>query len=98
EPPPVPYSTLVRARGGPTNLNSDSGRSGLIPACAGSTARRSPTATARWAHPRMRGEHSSPPFSGGRVGGSSPHARGAQDLGWHLVGAQGLIPACAGST
>ena len=46
----------------------------------------------------MRGEH--PPFAqvAAIFPGSSPHARGALNAGGVLLGALGIIPACAGST
>ena len=46
----------------------------------------------------MRGEHSSLLGAGVRNLGSSPHARGAQQARVPEVAAQGIIPACAGST
>ena len=46
----------------------------------------------------MRGEHRSEEATMPAVEGSSPHARGAQGGPGGLVGAGGLIPACAGST
>ena len=46
-----------RARGAPHGVRAQGHRHGIIPACAGSTnARPSPT-SARWDHPRVRGEH-----------------------------------------
>ncbi len=71
---------------------------GLIPACAGSTARRQAASSARRAHPRLRGEHNLSSHSFSHHCGSSPPARGALER--HPVGADhgGLIPACAGST
>ena len=51
--------------------------SGIIPACAGSTQRRTRCRTASWDHPRMRGEHYRPGYTGIVEMGSSPHARGA---------------------
>ncbi len=73
-------------------------RTGLIPACAGSTVRDSQSALPRGAHPRMRGEHRAGMTEGTRSNGSSPHARGARSpLIWESPRSR-LIPACAGST
>ena len=71
---------------------------GLIPACAGSTRRRTPAPPGSRAHPRMRGEHVEQHEPVRLVDGSSPHARGALQEGRRGNLEQGLIPACAGST
>ncbi len=71
---------------------------GLIPACAGNT--RWPSLT-RWrttAHPRLRGEHPSPPIFGSFQFGSSPPARGTRPVDVFPLLRHGLIPACAGNT
>ena len=73
-------------------------RSGIIPACAGSTpSNTTPRATTR-DHPRMCGEHFTTTGSPYCSSGSSPHVRGAPtgDLLGVTIG--GIIPACAGST
>ena len=49
----------------------------IIPAYAGSTARRSPGSTMRKDHPRIRGEHNTDAQSKAFSAGSSPHTRGA---------------------
>ena len=49
-------------------------------------------------HPRMCGEHSSPEAPEEQDGGSSPHVRGAPIVTPVPVAADGIIPACAGST
>ena len=86
------------ARGAPRSRASARHRSGLIPACAGSTSRPTPTWPGRRAHPRMRGEHAASRALSSAHMGSSPHARGAPGScgprSWTLR----LIPACAGST
>ena len=71
---------------------------GIIPACAGSTAicRFSPVAF--WDHPRMCGEHSNCVSVMVIRQGSSPHVRGALRLGPPYYHSSGIIPACAGST
>ena len=73
-------------------------RSGIIPACAGSTMAPSGTFARSWDHPRMRGEHGQMVAAGISSAGSSPHARGAPG-GFQLLDIlRGIIPACAGST
>mgnify|MGYP001652301643 CR=1 FL=1 len=64
-------------RGAPTIFNSRSDRTGIIPACAGSTIARAISAQDSRDHPRMCGEHNmfSQPISYDK--GSSPHVRGA---------------------
>ena len=71
---------------------------GIIPACAGSTSPRAASGTARWDHPRMRGEHMLRKAASSGVVGSSPHARGAHQQHQPLPAQHGIIPACAGST
>ena len=73
-------------------------RTGIIPACAGSTLKVSGRLRFAWDYPRMCGEHIVANRNCGSVQGSSPHVRGAL---LHLrVDARdrGIIPACAGST
>ena len=71
---------------------------GIIPACAGSTTACAALAVVWRDHPRVRGEHDA--LKGGVSGGegSSPRARGAQELTTGRVADAGIIPACAGST
>ena len=87
-----------RARGAPGSRSSSCSRSGIIPACAGSTSFLPLAICCSRDHPRVRGEHSDLVERLWRPAGSSPRARGAhgEDRG-HLVVA-GIIPACAGST
>ncbi len=54
---------------------------GIIPACAGSTARWPKVRARARDHPRMRGEHMELHPEQGYDKGSSPHARGAHTLG-----------------
>ena len=70
----------------------------IIPAYAGSTPRVAGLGEGLGDHPRIRGEHpgrSRPPDG---YGGSSPHTRGARELGLCVPGVSGIIPAYAGST
>ena len=71
---------------------------GIIPACAGSTARGSAPTQAPRDHPRMRGEHLSWSTFSCITPGSSPHARGARARPRLRPDRAGIIPACAGST
>ena len=73
-------------------------RSGIIPACAGSTTRRRRVSAVYRDHPRMRGEHTTCREPLRRSWGSSPHARGARRTASLLFLRRGIIPACAGST
>ena len=70
----------------------------LIPACAGNTLHVRGCGRVRRAHPRMRGEHVSKPFTVRLEQGSSPHARGTLPEPVDLLLRQRLIPACAGNT
>ena len=73
-------------------------RSGIIPACAGSTpSNTTPRATTR-DHPRMCGEHADGNKTIQGAKGSSPHVRGALARRFASGSATGIIPACAGST
>ena len=71
---------------------------GLIPACAGKTVPKKIKILGTRAHPRMRGENSSPPGNRLKQPGSSPHARGKPLTASAVVPPKGLIPACAGKT
>ena len=86
------------ARGALRGHARSAAHDGIIPACAGSTRRRSPRRSTSRDHPRMRGEHCLTPPARRLVLGSSPHARGAQIVGVVHPIAAGIIPACAGST
>ena len=71
---------------------------GIIPACAGNT--RPPSTCRRCSrdHPRVCGEHPSPPFGSLRRLGSSPRVRGTQEHPRTCGDLLGIIPACAGNT
>ena len=71
---------------------------GIIPACAGSTARFSTVNGLTGDHPRMCGEHVSRMSPGCGLPGSSPHVRGAHVRRLRVPLVSGIIPACAGST
>ena len=85
-------------RGAPWPASWWCGAGGLIPAYAGSTTVSVFVLVAGWAHPRLRGEHSSCSFVHSRIDGSSPLTRGARIL--YMVNSLTLrlIPAYAGST
>ena len=86
------------ARGAPTGRSGRSMATGIIPACAGSTAHLNKHTCLVGDHPRMRGEHARFQFSVMLSRGSSPHARGAPDTCDARYLEWGIIPACAGST
>ena len=86
------------ARGALPSSSASSFSSGIIPACAGSTATSVRHSASAWDHPRMRGEHFDRKALDATAKGSSPHARGALVNLTRLVANLGIIPACAGST
>ena len=71
---------------------------GIIPAYAGSTDIHRAGNPSGPDHPRIRGEHGVETIVGLRVGGSSPHTRGALMMNDHEVWVDRIIPAYAGST
>ena len=71
---------------------------GIIPACAGSTARKGMSLSASRDHPRMCGEHAVVGSQAVPGSGSSPHVRGAHGFVPIADKETGIIPACAGST
>ena len=71
---------------------------GLIPACAGKTARIVLDGASRPAHPRVCGENRGVRLFFGRRLGSSPRVRGKRSRRPRSLPAGGLIPACAGKT
>ena len=73
-------------------------RTGIIPACAGSTMLPAVLIGASRDHPRVRGEHRPLSLPSARASGSSPRARGAQHVRNRNPVREGIIPACAGST
>ena len=71
---------------------------GIIPACAGNTARSVMRTRCRRNHPRMRGEHQQKPYAAIGSQGSSPHARGTRHDQRRDHHRRRIIPACAGNT
>ena len=88
-----PHTRGARRRGLPVR-----GGVGIIPAYAGSTACRRRCCSGTWDHPRIRGEHISPPSTAPALRGSSPHTRGALAGAAGEADPVGIIPAYAGST
>ena len=87
-----------RVRGPPLGARVHIQHTGLIPAGAGTTPRRSPPSARCRAHPRGCGDH---PVTGVRQAeqeGSSPRVRGPRHRRAVGVGSDGLIPAGAGTT
>ena len=83
--------TLIRDR-------SRNHSTGIIPAYAGNTDRRTRNCRIRWDHPRVCGEHSGCSISRLYARGSSPRMRGTHA---HLLAqktGKGIIPAYAGNT
>ncbi len=85
-------------RGAPVSSWISSAVPGLIPAYAGSTRSLMGVEIPIGAHPRLRGEHHSSSPRANVSRGSSPLTRGAHQKCWCDEGADGLIPAYAGST
>ena len=87
-----------RARGALLDIREEPDGPGIIPACAGSTL-ATPRSPHGWRdHPRVRGEHAGPAAERSNIAGSSPRARGALLKQHKRRLADGIIPACAGST
>ena len=73
-------------------------RTGITPACAGSTLLIFCTFFLFRDHPRLRGEYSQSEMWAAAQRGSPPLARGVLSALFHSVQGQGITPACAGST
>ncbi len=69
---------------------------GIIPACAGRSARSIFLEKEVWDHPRMRGEKPTVFRSVRYTPGSSPHARGEGCYHNQRLVRRRIIPACAG--
>ncbi len=87
-----------RARGALVDHHRCRREPGTIPACAGSTGRRSSSRPRPGDHPRVRGEHECVHDGTPLRQGPSPRARGAHAHDQAGLAAGGTIPACAGST
>ena len=87
-----------RVRGTPPLFPILAWRYRFIPACAGNTGPRGRSRGRSPVHPRVCGEHGTPPPRGCSRSGSSPRVRGTRR--WRCgAGAAGrFIPACAGNT
>ena len=92
------FGSSPHVRGAPARRATSRRPSGIIPACAGSTIKKSSASPWSWDHPRMCGEHSASSWFSRPKPGSSPHVRGARDVSHDVGGGLGIIPACAGST
>src|SRR5690606_27319845 len=85
-------------RGAQRGSTEGSCRSGITPACAGSTTGCAWTASAIADHPRLRGEHLALSLTFGGKRGSPPLTRGARRGGWRGLPRHRITPAYAGST
>ena len=85
-------------RGAPRVEGLEPEKSGIIPACAGSTPQMTHSISITWDHPRMCGEHIVKHVRPCSKRGSSPHVRGARIPSQRQGRLSGIIPACAGST
>ena len=99
-------STMIIARSGSSPHTRGARRpptsptelAGIIPAYAGSTARRKPQRKKEPDHPRIRGEHFQVYLERHYACGSSPHTRGARGTSRSKLTPRRIIPAYAGST
>ena len=96
----MPYEegSSPRVRGKPFGGATTISRQGLIPACAGKTARQPGALPGAPAHPRVCGENSARRRSWNSSTGSSPRVRGKLKHMGGMLWDAGLIPACAGKT
>ena len=94
---PCPGSS-PRARGAVNGAYGARCHVGIIPARAGSSRPIRTSGCAIWGHPRVCGEQSRFRSSAPLRSGSSPRVRGAAGAGVLLGCADGIIPACAGSS
>ena len=97
-PPTTMIGSPPHARGALAPQRPGCEDDGITPACAGSTSRNTRTPTTSRDHPRMRGEHCTCPRKFHGAYGSPPHARGARSGEKRAALANGITPACAGST
>ena len=87
-----------RARGHLDPQVGDRVQCGLTPACAGTSWSASPAAGETRAHPRVRGDIRTVSDGSSAGWGSPPRARGHRAAGPVRGAAQGLTPACAGTS
>ena len=95
---PLMRGSSPHARGALPRIQALKLHRGIIPACAGSTARFFRSSMNTWDHPRMRGEHSTLISTARSNRGSSPHTRGARRAPNRRYQTVRIIPAYAGST
>ena len=87
-----------RVRGKPQTGKLDAVLHGLIPACAGKTARVIVSVMGFGAHPRVCGENGIRCLEHLGCEGSSPRVRGKPNGAQKVLDVSRLIPACAGKT
>ena len=87
-----------RVRGKLYPIRMEGTNNGLIPACAGKTARKVSEETKSPAHPRVCGENACGCAPSMVPLGSSPRVRGKLQHAPGCFNLHGLIPACAGKT
>ena len=92
------FGSSPRVRGKPAGPLDRPPTLGLIPACAGKTARAACGTPASRAHPRVCGENPNARSYSARLMGSSPRVRGKRGRRQGHRRPGGLIPACAGKT
>ena len=98
-PTPAAYpGSSPLARGTPCGRRQTHRRLRFIPAGAGNTGSLTKSCAMTPVHPRWRGEHPSIRVAVALAGGSSPLARGTQQLHAVMNGVQRFIPAGAGNT
>ena len=87
-----------RARGSRERAPQRRQGGGPTPACAGITPPSTSMLAARWAYPRVRGDHTRCPETTTRSVGLPPRARGSRPGRLHVHQLPGPTPACAGIT
>ena len=92
------YGSSPRARGTPGADRHGGAGLRFIPASAGNTIRASTSTPSRPVHPRERGEHFPSVDPVVVADGSSPRARGTQDVSRDALVHHRFIPASAGNT
>ena len=87
-----------RGRGKPRETWDETPTTGLIPAWAGKTSKKTQPSSTFSAHPRVGGENMGVVAEGASAAGSSPRGRGKPRNLTRLSWTLGLIPAWAGKT